>query len=99
MRRTPRVADIRAPLHQNDRAHMPVLSLRHGNRRVWIPITSSPHDVYEVPPEKARPLRTTAATIAVIKWSGSLQNKDNPPRDRSQGLENRPFKGAISTPI
>jgi hypothetical protein len=45
------------------------------------------HDTCEAPPEKAHPLRMTAATTAVIKLSGSLQNKDNHPRDQSQGLE------------
>jgi hypothetical protein len=54
------------------------------------PVTSAhhaAHHAYEAPPEKARPLRTAAAATAVIKWSGSLQNKDNPPRNRSLGLE------------
>jgi hypothetical protein len=62
-------------------------AISEGARR---PITSPPHvahDACVAPPEKACPLRTAAATTAVLKWSGSLQSKGNPPRDQSQGLE------------
>jgi hypothetical protein len=72
-----------------------------GARR---PVTSAhhvAHDACEAPSEKARPLRTTTATTAVIKWSGSLQSKDNPPPHvtRAKGSKNRPSKGAIDAPI
>jgi hypothetical protein len=45
------------------------------------------HDACEVPPEKAHPLRMTAATTAIIKWPGSLQGKDNPPCARNWSLK------------
>jgi hypothetical protein len=51
-----------------------------------------------MPPEKVGPLRTIAATTAVLKWSGSLHSKGNPPRDWSQGLEEPTLEGCDRRP-
>jgi hypothetical protein len=68
-------------VHMCVRYHYNVVT--EGARHPVTSATHVAHDAYDVPHEKACPLRT----VAIIKWSSSLQNKDNLPRNRSQRLE------------
>jgi hypothetical protein len=50
-------------------------------------------------PEMARPQRTTAATIAGIKWPGPLPSKRDPCAARAQGSKNPTLDGCDYRPV
>jgi hypothetical protein len=69
MQAAPYTAEQRAQLRRNGRTHARARSLRRSNQRAVAPLHVRPHVTHGVcaaPPEKARPLRATAATTAII---------------------------------